>query len=156
MFMSMLFVLFLCCVFKSFLIMCACRGDLDSIKVLVENGVDCCIGDYDNRTVSDLFKCSKIDKFSYEMWFSGPSAGNASSSIKWKDQCVGLSIESGRNFWYKHVIWEKNSAHQILICFIYVAIWSFGYSACVHLQGVEVNPVDRMGGTPAEVCQIKN
>ncbi len=30
------------------------RGDLDSIKVLVENGVDCCIGDYDLRTVTDF------------------------------------------------------------------------------------------------------
>ena len=41
------------------------RGDVDKIKTLVENGVDCSIGDYDQRTVlltiiSSIFKfCSE-------------------------------------------------------------------------------------------------
>ena len=41
------------------------RGDLDSIKVLVENGVNCSIGDYDLRTVLILsFSFNFLDKLS--------------------------------------------------------------------------------------------
>ena len=32
------------------------RGDLEGIKLLVENGVDCSIGDYDKRTVYSVFQ----------------------------------------------------------------------------------------------------
>ena len=28
-----------------------CRGDLERVKILVENGVNCSVGDYDGRTV---------------------------------------------------------------------------------------------------------
>ena len=35
-----------------------CRGALDNIIIMVENGVNCSIGDYDQRTVKDrLFFC---------------------------------------------------------------------------------------------------
>ncbi len=31
------------------------RGDVETIRTMVENGVDCSIGDYDKRTVTLLF-----------------------------------------------------------------------------------------------------
>ncbi len=71
------------------------RGNLDAIKVLVENGVDASIGDLEimikgrykewSRSVLST-RCNSVKCF----------LGNAFGSIQWKDKCPGFSVESGQ------------------------------------------------------------
>ena len=71
-------------------------GDLDSIKILVENGVDFMVGNDDLRTV--IKWQSPIFLLVGWIVIIVFGSGGPSGCIKWYDQCLRLPISPGKPY----------------------------------------------------------
>ena len=93
------------------------RGDLESIKILVDNGVDFLVGNDDMRTVITNHGTCYFIHHLLMVSLDSELTGCSSSCIKWHDQCFGLFTCPGiSSFVYGYYMLHKCFGNDKAIC----------------------------------------